>query len=204
MKKQYIIAGIIIVVLVAGGAFFLLTQKKSDSTVKQDTKSSTKPDTANKTDTASEPEEDLGACTMVTVVTIKSALGDAAKNLGNAQNTGVTSLGGGDKGQTCVYPFEAGTSVSNSFYVDIASYASQATYDDVTQYSSDGITVGVGDVAYFRVSEPMTSTSKEYSLSVQKDRKVILFVISQPGASATFSNDDAQAALTTIAKSAKL
>lgn len=200
MNKKYVIAGVVVVILIVAGAI-VLTKKDSDS--------STEKISSNTSEKASsdvkETKDDLGACTIVEAATIKSALGDAAASLGSAQDTGVTSLGDGDKGQTCVYPFAEGATVSNSFYVDIASYASQATFDDVTQYSSDGITVGgVGDVAYFTVSEPITSKSKEFSLNVHKDKKVILFVISQPKDSATFTNDTAQAALTQIAKTAKL
>lgn len=200
MNKKYVIAGVVVVILIVAGAI-VLTKKDSDS--------STEKISSNTSEKASsdvkETKDDLGACTIVEAATIKSALGDAAASLGSAQDTGVTSLGDGDKGQTCVYPFAEGASVSNSFYVDIASYSSQATFDDVTQYSSDGITVGgVGDVAYFTVSEPITSKSKEFSLNVHKDKKVILFVISQPKDSATFTNDTAQAALTQIAKTAKL
>ena len=200
MNKKYVIAGVVVVILIVAGAI-VLTKKDSDS--------STEKISSNTSEKASsdvkETKDDLGACTIVEATTIKSALGDAAASLGSAQDTGVTSLGDGDKGQTCVYPFAEGATVSNSFYVDIASYASQATFDDVTQYSSDGITVGgVGDVAYFTVSEPITSKSKEFSLNVHKDKKVILFVISQPKDSATFTNDTAQSALTQIAKTAKL
>ncbi len=200
MNKKYVIAGVVVVILIVAGAI-VLTKKDSDS--------STEKISSNTSEKASsdvkETKDDLGACTIVEAATIKSALGDAAASLGSAQDTGVTSLGDGDKGQTCVYPFAEGATVSNSFYVDIASYASQATFDDVTQYSSDGITVGgVGDVAYFTVSEPITSKSKEFSLNVHKDKKVILFVISQPKDSATFTNDTAQSALTQIAKTAKL
>ena len=200
MNKKYVIAGVVVVILIVAGAI-VLTKKDSDS--------STEKISSNTSEKASsdvkETKDDLGACTIVEAATIKSALGDAAASLGSAQDTGVTSLGDGDKGQTCVYPFAEGASVSNSFYVDIASYSSQATFDDVTQYSSDGITVGgVGDVAYFTVSEPITSKSKEFSLNVHKDKKVILFVISQPKDSVSFTNDTAQSALTQIAKTAKL
>lgn len=198
MKKQYVIAGIVVLIVLAGGVF-VFTQKK-------DTPKSDSATTAVAEDNSqdSDKKDDLGACTMVDKSTIKSSLGSAADKLGGPQDTGVTSLGDGDKGQTCVYPFAEGGSVSNSFYIDVASYASQETFDDVTQYSSDGTTVDVGDVAYFRVSEPITSKSKEFTLSVQKDKKVILFVISQPADALTFTSDTAQSALTQIAKSAKL
>lgn len=199
MRKQYIIAGaiIVLVIIFAAGTMALSQNNKVNGPA------AANPPEENAIE-LSQKKEDLGACTMVSKDTIKAELGAAAATLSGPQDTGVTGLGDGDKGQTCIYPFLDGGSVYNSFYIDVASYASQATFDEVTQYSSDGITVDVGDVAYFTRSEPITSKSTELSLKVQKDKKVILFVISQPTASMTFTNETAQSALTKIALAAKL
>lgn len=199
-KKIILIIGIILIVLIVGGVLiFINNNKSSNVSVNQSTNNTKTNNTIKDTD-----EEDLGLCNIVSISTIKSELGAAASNLLGPNNTGVTSLGDGDKGQTCVYPFKDGASVSNSFYIDLASYALQKTFDDVTQYSSDGITVNAGDVAYFTVSEPITSKSTEFTLKVQKDKKVYLFVISQPTDTITFTNDSAQTALTNIALASKL
>ena len=75
---------------------------------------------------------------------IKEALGSAAATMGEQQNTGVSGLGDGDKGQTCVYPFTEGGTVTNSFYVDLASYATQTSFDDVSQFAGGETTVPGG------------------------------------------------------------
>lgn len=199
MKKFIILAIAVVIVLGAGGALVFSLNKNTESS-----KASASDDSSTTKSDSNTENEDQGACSMVDVATITSALGSAADTLGNAQDTGVTSLGDGDMGQTCIYPFVADATISNSFYIDIASYATQATFDDVAQYSSDGTTVDVGDVAYFTVATPITSNSTEYTLTVHKDKKIIKFVISQPTSTTTFTNDTAQSALTTIGKAAKL
>lgn len=201
-KKVFIIAGVVVVILAAGGAF-VLSNKKDDTKPSSSNTQSTKTTDSSNSDTT---KEDLGACAAADASVIKQALGTAAANLGAQQNTGVNGLGDGDKGQTCVYPFVEGATVTNSFYVDLASYASQATFNDASKYSSGGTSIaGIGDSASYAPGKTLAATSsKEFSLTVLKDKKIWKFVIGQPSAKVTFDDASAQTALVQIAKSAKL
>lgn len=198
MNKKVTITIVGIVVLVAVGAFiFTNTNKDKSSSQKAavDSKSTT---------IAQKDDEDLGLCKIVDKSTIKSALGTAADNLSGPNNTGVTSLGDGDKGQTCVYPLVEGGSQSNSFYTDLAVYSKQS-FDkvaDITATSGTDVS-GVGDRAKFKTSEPLTGGS-EYTITAVKGTNVYLFVISQPKGATAFDESSAQQALTTIARAAKL
>ena len=196
-KIALIIGGIVVLVIVGAGAFAFMN-KDSDTT-----NSTT---TMNETN-SSESEannEDLGLCDIVDVATIKSALGSAADTLTGPNNTGVISLGDGDKGQTCVYPFVEGASASNSFYTDLAQYT-EASYDNVADFTAtSGETVsGVGDRATFKSSEAFMN-AKEFSITAVKGANVYKFVISQPADAVTFDDASAMAALTAIAQAATL
>jgi hypothetical protein len=194
-KIVFIIAGVIIVLLGVGG-IFLLNQKA-------DTPASTaSSDTASSSETTE--NEDLGLCAAVDTATVKSALGSAAASLSGPDNTGVTSLGDGDKGQTCVYPFAEGGSASNSFYTDLAVY-SQESFDQISDFTATSGTAvsGVGDKATFKSGESLMGAT-EFTITAVKGTKVYLFVISQPEGAVTFDESSALTALTTIAQSAKL
>lgn len=195
-KVIAIIAGIIIVVLLGAGGIFVLNQKNTTAD------SSTAGTTTAKADTTK--EDDLGLCSIIDTATVKSALGSAAANLSGPNNSGVTSLGDGDKGQTCVYPLVEGGTVSNSFYTDLAVY-SQESFDKIADFTATSGTdvSGVGDKAKFKSSEPLTGGT-EFTITAIKGTKVYLFVISQPKGAVTFDDTSALAALTTIAQSAKL
>ena len=155
-------------------------------------------------DVAKSDEKDLGLCKVIAITDIKSALGSAAATLSGPNNTGVTSLGDGDKGQTCVYPFTEGGDVSNSFYTDLAQY-SQESFDKVADFTATSGTPvsGVGDKATYAASQSLTG-GKEFTVTAVKGTNVYLFVISQPKDAASFDEASALKALTTIAQSAKL
>lgn len=196
-KVTIIIVGIVALVIVGGALFMGKDEKKTSNTVSNDT-------TSESSTIEQKQGEDLGLCTAVDIATIKSALGSAADKLSGPNNTGVTSLGDGDKGQTCVYPFAEGGNQSNSFYTDLADY-SKESFDkvaDITATSGTDVS-GVGDRAKFTSSEPLTG-GVEFTITAVKGTKVYLFVISQPKDATTFDASSALTALTTIAQSAKL
>ena len=196
MNKKVVISIVGIILLVVAGGY-MLTKKDSNKSTATD---------VSKTSTTIEQKdaEDLGLCNIVDISTIKSALGAAAEKLTGPNNTGVTRLGGGDKGQTCVYPFKEGGNQSDSFYTDLADY-SKESFDkvaDITANSGTDIS-GIGDRAKFTSSEPLTG-GVEFTITAVKDTKVYLFVISQPKDATTFDASSAQTALTKIAQAAKL
>ncbi|MCA0228414.1 hypothetical protein LCH21_03100 [Patescibacteria group bacterium] len=198
MDKKVTITIIGVVVFVVAGVLLFTGMNKDKSSDKQTTA------TTNSKTIEQKDEEDLGLCKVVDMTTIKSALGAAADTLSGPNNTGVTSLGDGDKGQTCVYPFSEGGSQSNSFYTDLADY-SQESFDnvaDITATSGSDVS-GVGDRAKFTSGDTLTGTM-EYTITAVKDTKVYLFVISQPKDATTFDESSALSALTTIARAAKL
>ncbi len=197
--KIVIIAGLVVIVLIAGGALVLSGDDKKSS----NSNSSTSDKTSSKS--ADSTKEDLGLCKIIDKDAAKVALGAAAAKLSGPDNTGVTSLGGGDKGQTCVYPFAEGGDVNNSFYTDLAVY-SQKSFDDISGFTAtSGEPVsGIGDKAVYESKVLAATNSKEFSITSVKGTKVYTFVISQPKDAVTFDDATARAALTTIAQAAKL
>lgn len=191
-----IIASIVVILLGAGGAI-ALTRGNTAKTDPSDLSAKTSTETK-------EAAEDLGLCTAVSTDTIKSALGSSASTLQGPDNTGVTELMGGGKGQVCVYPFEQGGSVSNGFYTSLAVY-NQAEFDNIADFTATkGTDVsGVGDKAKYETSETYTG-GQEFIITAIKGTNVYKFVISQPKDKVTFDETSALTALTTIAQSAKL
>lgn len=192
-----IVGGIIVIVLVVGG-IVLLSKNKGDKTV---TTSSTASQDSKSSETN---KDDLGLCAIIETSVVKEALGSAAANMTGPENSGVNGLGDGDKGQTCVYPFVEGGSVSNSFYTDLAQY-SKDSFDKIASFTATSGTPvsGVGDKATYASSEPLTG-GKEFTITAIKGTSVYLFVISQPKNAVTFDDSSALTALSTIAQSAKL
>ena len=199
MDKKKLIIVCVTVVAVAMLVIAISVGKKDNSKAVSEN-----PTPSQQNDRAQSDEKDLGLCKIIAIADIKSALGSAAATLSGPNNTGVTSLGDGDKGQTCVYPFTEGGDVSNSFYTDLAQY-SQESFDKVADFTATSGTPvsGVGDKATYAAGQPLTG-SKEFTITAVKGTNVYLFVISQPKDAASFDEASALKALTTIAQSAKL
>lgn len=178
-------------------------KKAKDETKTTSTKSIENSESDESSD-SSGSEDELGLCDIATEETIKTALGSAASTLDGPNSTGVQSLGDGDKGTTCVYPFEQDGDVSNSFYMDLAQY-SQESFDlikDFTGTSGEDVS-GVGDSAKFEASDSYTG-GKEFTITAIQGTNVYLFVIALPEGSSLFDETSAKTALTTIAQSASL
>jgi len=197
--KIVIIAGLVVVILIAGGAL-VFSGKDNKS---PNSSSSTSDNTSSKS--ADSAKEDLGLCKIIDKDAAKVALGAAAVNLSGPDDTGVTGLGDGDKGQTCVYPFAEGADVTNSFYTDLAVY-SQKSFDDISSFTAtSGEPVsGIGDKAVYESNVLAATNAKEFSITSVKGTKVYTFTISQPKDAVTFDDATARTALTTIAQAAKL
>ncbi len=198
-NKIAIIAGVVVVILAVGGA--LVLSGKDDKSSGSSSSNSDKPSSK----TADSAKEDLGLCKLVDKDAAKAALGTAAAKLSGPNDTGVTGLGDGDKGQTCVYPFAEGGDVTNSFYTDLAVY-SQKSFDSISKSTATtGKAVsGIGDKAVYESNVLAATNAKEFTITSLKGTKVYKFVISQPKDAVTFDDATASAALTKIAQAAKL
>lgn len=198
-KKVAIIIAGLAVLIVAAGVVFFVTKDKGNPEASSGSQSAATTDA-----TPQSAREDLGLCDIVDKAAVKSALGAAAENLAGPNNTGVTGLGDGDKGQTCVYPFVKDGNTNNSFYTDLAQY-SQKSYEAVADFTATSGTQvsGVGDRATFQSGDTVLG-AKEFTITAVKGTNVYKFVISQPKNAVTFDDASAQTALTTIAQAAKL
>ena len=97
MDKKKLIIVCVTVVAVAMLVIAISVGKKDNSKAVSEN-----PTPSQQNDRAQSDEKDLGLCKIIAIADIKSALGSAAATLSGPNNTGVTSLGDGDKGQRCV------------------------------------------------------------------------------------------------------
>ena len=148
-----------------------------------------------------------GTCFGVSKTTVKSLLGDSAKNLTGPSDTGVQEVGKGDKAQTCVYPFKEGDTADNSFMIDVGTYANQSNLTDSQKYITEdaGASVaGLGDSANYLAKDVALNNTRDFVLTIRQDLKIYKFEISQPKGALTFSDASAQTALVKIAQAATL
>ena len=168
------------------------------------TKTSAAPTDNSEDSSSSGAEDELGLCDIVSKDTIKSALGTAAPVLEGPESTGVQSLGDGDKGTSCIFPFEKDGTISHSFYLDLAQY-SKGSFDDIKDFTAtSGQDIeNVGDKAKFLASQPITG-GQEFTITAIKGTNVYLFVSAIPDGPTTFDVLSAKDALTKIAQAATL
>jgi prepilin-type N-terminal cleavage/methylation domain-containing protein len=166
------------------------------------------PDSGNNTENATTQPvaTESGTCFGVSKATIKSLLGAPAANLQDLSDTGVKDIGKGDKAQTCVYPFAPGATSTNSFTIDLGTYANQANLDASQQYiPSNGASVeGLGDSATYEAKDAAISNSRDFVLTIRQDLKIYKFGISQPQDALTYNDASAQRVLIQIAQAATL
>jgi hypothetical protein len=203
MKKQQSGFGaieIIIVLAVVGvigvvGWMVFGRSKKSDTSKNTDTTTVTQP-----------VATESGSCFGVSKDTIKSILGAPAAGLQDLSDTGVQDIGEGDKAQTCVYTFAPGADVTNSFTIDLGTYASQANLDASQKYipNNGGVVEGLGDSATYEAKDAALSKSRDFVLTVRQGLKLYKFGISQPQDALTYNDASAQRALIQIAQAATL
>ena len=196
-KKQsgFTAIEVIIVIAVIGViglvGWLVIGRKSTKNTSTTDTKQVAKDDN----------KKDSGSCFGVSKETIKSLLGTPAANLQGPSDTGVVDI---SKGQTCVYPFAAGATVTNSFTIDRGTYANQANLDASQKYSiTEGSSVeGLGDSASYAATDAAISNSRDFVLTVRQDLKIYKFGISQPQDALTYNDASAQRILIQIALAA--
>ncbi len=189
-----IILVLVVIGVIASAGFMFVSRRHSSTTP------------AKSTSTTATPATEADSCFGVSKATIKSLLGSAANNLTGPSDTGVVDVPGGDKAQTCVYPFVAGATAENSFMIDRGTYANQANMDNSQKYITETGTAvsGVGESATFSAKDVSLTHTRDFVLKVHQDLKIYTFEISQPTASLTFTDATAQTALVKIAQAATL
>jgi len=202
MKQQsgFTAIEVILVVVVVGilggvGWMVLGKNKESDSGKNTENTAATQP-------IASES----GSCFGVSKATIKSLLGAPAASLQDLSDTGVQDIGKGDTAQTCVYPFAPGATATNSFTIDLGTYANQANLDASQKYipTDGGVVEGLGDSATYMAKDAAISNSRDFVLTIRQGLKIYKFGISQPQNALTYNDASAQRALIQIAEAATL
>lgn len=164
--------------------------------------------------------KDYGACTLLSVSSIKASLGTAAKDLQNPQNMGVTIdkyFGDGvqdivSDSQTCIYAFVAGGTLDNS-YNKVNSFSvgkTVFTNNDgpkalISQMKSSSTNVEIstlGDAAFYSADTTTQGPGATYSFNLQvfKDKTSTTYMIIQPAKTATFTAETAKTALLALAK----
>lgn len=213
VNKKILLISIIAVVVVAAGSFgvLLLTRKAATpATVAAkpfDTKGPAAPDVVNAPDTS----KDFGACNLVVKTTISQSIGKAAANLQGPDNLGLGHLSAGDEAQSCVYSFITGGTFDNSFNaqngftIEAYVHANQQSLDNAKSAKPYGVqpspVPNIADSAAYASFADKTNQKQISVLQAYKGLKRYSFTLSQPAAGALSAND-AQTALTTIAKSA--
>jgi hypothetical protein len=153
-------------------------------------------------------EEDYGACDLLTVDSIKEALGTPASSLQAGFDTGRVRVSTDSQAQNCVYGLnEEVTAITeemltDSFYTTVYLYGTDEnkTLGDVFYEDADEVE-GVGDKAGFSVVTNDVSGYVDYELRVDYGLRYFSFSIRLSSDSAAFIESSAKSALTELADS---
>lgn len=178
VTKKRVLIGIITIVavgaLTTGILYFLRPSTPSGPGLS--TSNETLPDTS----------VNYGACSLVSVDSIKSSLGKTATTITEGFNTGRGYEKNGDSAQNCVYGLSKEvTSISeemfnDSFYTTVYVYGSEGSKDaDIDVYTSNTVVTGIGDKAVFINSSDDTLKTTKYELRVASGIRYFAFTIKQ-------------------------
>ena len=148
--------------------------------------------------------DELGVCDLVSFEVIKSALGRPGENVVYGEATKIRNLGNGDKGSSCLFPFEKAGSITNSFYIE-TEMRSQESFENLkVEPASTGESIAnVGNKARYVKSE-LSSGEIEHVITAIKGSNIYRFAIRQAKQKMAIDDQTAKNALTKIAKSARL
>lgn len=212
-KRLFISAGIILAIAsTTVGILYFIKQTQPTST----------PASTSET-LVLDHSKDYGACTLLDISSIKSALGDVATNLQPMKNIGITkdTYFGSDvenivsDSQACIYAFvpggnaDNGFNASNSFVIQNTVFTNSdgpaALIKQIKQDTSIVSIDSLGDSAFYNANDIAEGPGAIYSfnLRVFTDMKATNYTINQPADSATFNAESAKAALTQLAKLAQ-
>lgn len=168
--------------------------------------------------------KDYGACTLLDTSFIKTTLGELAKDLQDPKDAGIVSnkaIGGGvgdleSDSQRCVYGFEPGGNIENSFNASNGLTIERIVYTndsgpksliEQVKANPDAVAIeGLGDAAFYNATPKPVGPNASYSFRLETftDKTSVRYIIRQPVDTATFTSETAKAVLTKLAKSAKL
>lgn len=202
MKKRIIIS-IVAIVLVAGivvGLLFLF-KKPTTSTADETKITKLSPDLS----------VDYGACKLLDKTTITPALGNIADNLQGPDNMGRVHILNGDESQICVYGFEKGGTIedsfniANSFNVEVYTHKNQASLSLAKESIVPGqqTVKDVGESAVFYSINSDLDNKVTYTLVVYIDLRHYSYTINVPKDSLAFTEESALTALQSIAATAR-
>lgn len=167
--------------------------------------------------------KDYGACNLLETSFIKTTLGEPAKNLQDPEDVGIVSnkaIGEGveeleSDSQRCVYAFEPGGNLENSFNASNGLTIERIVYSndsgpktliEQVKANPEAIAIeGLGDAAFYNATPNASGPNASYSFRLETftDKTSVRYIIRQPVDTATFTTESAQEALTQLAKSAK-
>ena len=150
------------------------------------------------------PTAEVGACSLLSQDQIKSALGEAARDIRAGEVAGTVSPAGVRR-ENCIYPLDASGTTTHAVVVEIVSYpdeASRAAADPWEAMMSPTDVPGLSGEARYSINR--LSQSTEHVLAVAKGTKVWRFVVSQPEDKSPWEAPEGQAVLRKLAEAAKI
>lgn len=211
MIKKILIAAAVSVV--AAGATFgiLYFLKPTETAPQQDTTTPT---------LVLDHSKDYGACTLLENSVIKNTLGDPAKDLQAAEDVGIVSnkaMGDGvdelaSDSQRCVYAFEPGGTLENSFNAGNALTIERIVYTNESgpkslikqiEANPEAVSIeGLGDAAFYNATPNASGPNASYSYRLETfvDKTSVRYIIREPVETPSFTTESAKAALVELAK----
>lgn len=213
MKKILLSVGVTAVVAgITFGALYFINVNKTTSAPTTATTDSNK--------LVLDHSKDYGACTLLDISAIKTALGEAAANLQAPVNTGITgdTYFGDDvknivsDSQTCVYAFASGGTTDKTVGAANGLSVKQTVYTnpdgpkaliEQTKQVPEAIPIAsLGDAAFYiaDTSAGGPDATASFTLIVFNSSKSTSYTIIQPAKSTTFTTESAKTALLLLAK----
>ena len=211
-KKILIITGIVVLVAAAAVGGFFIWQRLQ-----------TPKDTPKQTETVLDHSKDYGACKLLDMSTIKSALGEVANDLqepkdmgivqNKAQGEGVDDLS--SDSQYCVYAFKPGGTLENGYNSGEAFMIEWIVYTNdsgpkalIEQIKANNVTEPVDELsatAFYSANTASKGPDATYSFRLETftDKTSVRYIIRQPAESASFTAESGKSALVQLAKQAK-
>lgn len=217
IKKILLSLGIVVAVaVIVVGVLFVINQAQPQQMTNGD-----EADATTKT-TVPDLSKDYGACNVVTMVTVKEALGTVANTLQEPQNMGIvgdSNIGPGvenlvSDSQLCAYAFasggtfENGFNSNNAFSIQVTRYSNEGGPTAfITQIRNSGIVEEVPDISQNAFYSANTvsqgpGATYTYKLQVFNNNELVVYTIRQPADASTFTAETAKTALTALAKRA--
>ncbi|MDN4646566.1 hypothetical protein [Arthrobacter sp. PsM3] len=150
------------------------------------------------------PTTEVGACSLLSVEQIRSALGDAARDIQTGEVAGTVSPAG-VRHENCVYPLDPAGTTTHAVILEVVTYpdaASRAAADPWEAMRSPTEVTGLWGEARYATNR--LSQTTEHVLAVARGTQVWRFVVSQPQEISTWEPAEGQAVLRKLAEAARI